>query len=53
MLTGWRQSGSTIMLKVRNSSKDQLGEHEVEFKVTQNVNAWNLAADQCIYVKFL
>ena len=41
------------MLKVRNSSNDQLGEHEVELKVTQNMNAWNLAADLCIYMQFL
>ena len=53
VLTGWTKSGNKNMLKVRNSSKDQLGEHEVEFKVTQNMNAWNLAANQCIYVKFL
>ena len=53
VLTGWRKYGKKILLKVRNSSKDQLGEHEVEFKVTQNMNTWNLAADQCIYIKFL
>ena len=49
-MTGWRKSGKTTMLKVRNSLQDHLGEHEVELKVTQNMNTWNLAADLCIYM---
>ena len=52
VLTGWKKSGNKTMLKVRNSSNDQLGTHEVELKVTQNMNAWNLAADLCIYMLF-
>ena len=46
------------MLKVRNSSKGltifgkvQPGEHEIEYKVTHDNNAWNLYADMCVYIK--
>ena len=54
VMTGWRKSGNKTMLKgLRNSLQDQLGEHEVELKVTQNMNTWNLAADLCIYIQFL
>ena len=58
MLKGWRRVGSKTMLKVRNSSKGetvfgqiQQGEHEIEYKVTRNNNAWNLYADGCVYIK--
>ena len=58
VLKGWRKVGSKTMLKVRNSSKGQTifgqvqqGEHEVEYKVTQDNNAWNLYADMCVYIK--
>ena len=60
----WKQNGSKwekvneTMLKVRNSSKGltifgqvQQGEHEIEYKVTQDNNAWNLYADMCVYIK--
>ena len=46
------------MLKVRNSSKGltvfgqvQQGEHEIEYNVTNDNNAWNLYADMCVYIK--
>ena len=49
---------SETMLTVRNSSKGltifgqiQQGEHEIEYKVTQDNNAWNLYADMCVYIK--
>ena len=58
VLKGWRKVGSKIMLKVRNSLKGQIifgqtqpGEHEIEYKVTQNNNAWNLFADMCVHLK--
>ena len=58
VLKGWRKVGSKIFLKVRNSLKGQIvfgqtqpGEHEIEYKVTQNNNAWNLFADSCVYIK--
>ena len=58
VLKGWQTVGSKIMLKVRNSSKGltifgqvQQGEHEIEYKVTQDNNAWNLYADMCVYIK--
>ena len=61
----WKQNGSkwektkeTMLLKVRNSSKGltifgqvQQGEHEIEYKVTNDNNAWNLFADMCVYIK--
>ena len=60
----WKQNGSKwekvkeTMLKVRNSSKGltvfgqvQQGEHEIEYKVTQDNSAWNLYADMCVYLK--
>ena len=57
VLKGWRKVGSKIMLKVRNSSKGQTvfgqvqqGEHEIEYKVTQDNNKWNLYADMCVYI---
>ena len=61
VIKDWRTDGNKIILKVRNSSKGQIaddgqvqsGEHEVEYKVTRYLNKWNLAADQCIYVKFV
>ena len=58
ILKDWRKVGSKIMLKVRNSLEGQIvfgqvqpGEHEIEFKVTRNNNAWNLYADMCVYIK--
>ena len=58
MLKGWRKDGSKTLLKVRNSAKGQtifgqvqLGEHEIEYKVTQDNSAWNLYADMCVYIK--
>ena len=52
--------GSKTILIVRNSSKGQTvfgqvqqGEHEIEYKVTQNNNAWNLNADKCVYIKMI
>ena len=46
------------MLKVRNSSKGQTvfgqvqqGEHEIEYKITRDNNAWNLRADMFVYIK--
>ena len=58
VLKGWRKVGSKIMLKVRNSLKGQIifgqtqpGEHEIEYKVTHDNNAWNLFADMCVHIK--
>ena len=58
VLKGWRTVGSKTMLKVRNSSKGQTvfgqvqqGEHEIEYSVTRDNNAWNLYADMCVYIK--
>ena len=58
VLKGWRKVGSKTMLKVRNSSKGQTifgqvqqGEHEIEYSVTRDNNAWNLYADMCVYIK--
>ena len=56
-LPKWVKLGSKTMLKVRNSSKGQTvfgqvqqGEHEIEYKVTQDNNRWNLYADMCVYI---
>ena len=58
VIKGWRKVGSKTMLIVRNSSKGetvfgqvQQGEHEIEYKVTNDNNAWNLYADMCVYIK--
>ena len=58
VLKGWRKVRSKTMLKVRNSLKGQivfgqtqLGEHEIEYKVTHDDNAWNLFADMCVHIK--
>ena len=54
----WRKVGSKTMLIVRNSSKGetvfgqvQQGQHEIEYNVTRDNNAWNLYADMCVYIK--
>ena len=57
-LPKWAQFSPKTMLKVRNSSKGQTvfgqvqqGEHEIEYKITRDNNAWNLYADMVVYIK--
>ena len=60
VLKGWYPYGNKFMLRVRDSNKGQTvfdrvqpGEHSIEFKVTKTSNAWNLAANRCIYIELV
>ena len=60
-MKGYTNQDSDLKLSIRNSlagqkvfgNEIQPGEHEIEGKVTKNVNQWNLGHEDCHYFEFL
>ena len=64
VMIGYTNQDSSLKLNVRNSlagqivfksilfDKKQPGEHEIEGKITKNMNEWNLAHENCYYFEF-
>ena len=60
-MKGYTNQNSDLKLTIRNSQAGQKvfgdeiesGELEIEGKVTENVNQWNLGHDNCHYFEFL
>ena len=55
-MIGYTNQDSSLKLTIRNSlasqilfDKKQPGEHEIEGKITKNMNEWNLAHENCYY----
>ena len=61
VMKGYTNQNSTLMLTIRDSLKGQKvfgdriqpGECEIEGKLTEKPNQWNLASENCYYFEFL
>ena len=59
VIIGYTNQDSSLKLTIRNSltgqtvfGEKQPGEHEIEGKITKNMNEWNLAHENCYYFEF-
>ena len=61
VMKGYSNQDSTLMLTIRDSlsgqkvfgDQTQPGEYEIESKLTEKSNQWNLASENCYYFEFL
>ena len=60
VMIDYTNQDSNLKLTIRNSLAgqevfddiEQPGEHEIEGKITKNINDWNLAHENCYYFEF-